>query len=112
VPDVADRQLLAALRLSGAGCVMVLLAPPGLCGWSFLPGWSPSDPLTVSTESLSLPATLSGDRRLRDNPVDAQSWDGGGWSASRCSGGMAGNRDTGPFSRPWSQEHRRGDSRE
>jgi hypothetical protein len=58
VPEVANHDLLAALRLSGAACVMDLLAPPGLWGWSFLRGWSPPDPVRVAIDTLSLPATL------------------------------------------------------
>jgi len=67
VPEVAHHDLLAALRLSGAACVMDLLAPPGLWGWSFLRGWSPPDPLRVAIDTLSLPATF---RAIDDFGID------------------------------------------
>jgi hypothetical protein len=58
VPEVVDHQLLATLRLSGAAGVMYLLAPPGLCGWSFLTGWKPPDPMTVAVETLGTALTF------------------------------------------------------
>jgi hypothetical protein len=55
VPEAAELDLLAGLHLSPARPVLFVLAPPGLFGWSFLPGWSPPDPLTVTPQSVGLP---------------------------------------------------------
>ena len=57
IPETADKNLLATLALSSARRVMFLLAPPGLCGWSFEPGWSVPDPMTVPLDSIGTPWT-------------------------------------------------------
>ena len=58
IPDVIDLQTLATLHLSSARSVMHLLAPPGLWGWSFLPGWEPVDPHRVDVHTVGLPASF------------------------------------------------------
>jgi hypothetical protein len=58
VPEAIDLQTLATLYLSTARCVMHLLAPPGLWGWSFLPGWEPVDPHRVDVHAVGLPASF------------------------------------------------------
>jgi hypothetical protein len=58
VPEAVDFRTLATLHLSSARCVMLLLAPPGLCGWSFLPGWEPVDLQTVDVHAVGLPASF------------------------------------------------------
>jgi len=58
VPDAVDLRTLATLHMSSARCVMHLLAPPGLWGWSFLPGWEPVDPHAVDVHAVGLPASF------------------------------------------------------
>jgi hypothetical protein len=48
--------LFLACHLSAARTVVDLLGPPGLYGWSFLPGWSPGDSLTLEPASVGTPA--------------------------------------------------------
>jgi len=55
IPETADKNLLATLVLSSARRVMLLLAPPGLCGWSFEPGWTVPDPITVPLDAIGTP---------------------------------------------------------
>jgi hypothetical protein len=45
--------------LSGVPSVLLVLAPPGLFGWSFRDSWTSSDPLTVPPDSLSTVETFS-----------------------------------------------------
>ena len=42
-----DPLALAAAAFSAARSILLVLAPLGLFGWSFEPGWRPPDPLTV-----------------------------------------------------------------
>jgi hypothetical protein len=58
VPEAIDLRTLATLHLSSARCVMNLLAPPGLWGWSFLPDWEPVDPHMVDVDTVGLPASF------------------------------------------------------
>ena len=58
VPEAIELRTLATLYLSNARGVMHLLAPPGLWGWSFLPGWEPVDPHMVDVHSVGLPASF------------------------------------------------------
>ena len=44
-------------HLSGARTVVLLLGPPGLCGWSFLTGWAPPDLVTMDTATVGTPAS-------------------------------------------------------
>jgi len=55
VPEVFDLIRMAALHLSGAQCVVLALAPPGLFGWSFLSGWTPRDPGEVAPIDVGTP---------------------------------------------------------
>src|SRR4051794_6107692 len=53
---VDDPLVSARLALSPARVVLLLLAPPGLCGWPFTdPGWELPDPLTVEIASVGRP---------------------------------------------------------
>ncbi len=45
-------------HLSGARPVVLLLGPPGLCGWSFLAGWSAPDLLTVDASTVGTSASF------------------------------------------------------
>jgi hypothetical protein len=47
LPDGLRPDLFLATHLSGAHTVVLMLGPPGLCGWSFLAGWEPPDLLEV-----------------------------------------------------------------
>jgi hypothetical protein len=53
VPD-----LVAAAVVSGARPVMLMLAPPGLFGWSFRSGWSLPDPNDVPLDTVGTPGTF------------------------------------------------------
>ena len=55
IPETAEKNLLATLALSSARRVMLLLAPPGLCGWSFEPGWTVPDSMTVPLDAIGTP---------------------------------------------------------
>jgi hypothetical protein len=55
VPEATDPGLFGALHLSGSRTVVYLLAPPGLWGWSFLTGWVPSNPDSVSFDAVGTP---------------------------------------------------------
>jgi glycosyltransferase involved in cell wall biosynthesis len=48
----------ARLALSPARAVILLLAPPGLFGWSFLGDWSPLHPRETSMESVARPESF------------------------------------------------------
>jgi hypothetical protein len=48
-----DPLVFGSIALSEARPVLLLLAPAGLCGWSFEPGWSLPDPLTVDLGTIS-----------------------------------------------------------
>jgi hypothetical protein len=50
--------LASAALPSGARPVIVLLAPPGLFGWSFRSGWTVPDPAVVPLDSLGTPETF------------------------------------------------------
>jgi hypothetical protein len=52
---VPDPLVYARLALSPAHPVLMLLAPPGLCGWPFSAEWSEPDPLTVPLEAVGRP---------------------------------------------------------
>jgi hypothetical protein len=54
-PEGASLDILATAALSEAKWVIHLLAAPGLMGWSFLPNWSPPNPMVVPIDSLGLP---------------------------------------------------------
>lgn len=58
IPEAPDIELLATAHLSSARWVLHMLAPPGLWGWSFRPGWSEGDPMRVPVESVGTPATF------------------------------------------------------
>jgi hypothetical protein len=49
--------LYLSAHLSGARTVVLLLGPPGLCGWSFQAGWSPPDLAVVDVATVGTPAT-------------------------------------------------------
>jgi hypothetical protein len=53
----ADPLAFGAVALSAARPVLLLLAPAGLMGWSFEPGWSLPDPQTVDLDSVNRPAS-------------------------------------------------------
>jgi hypothetical protein len=56
VPEAIEIEVLTAVHLSRARGVMYLLAPLGLCGWSFLDGWREGrDPRTVPLDSVGRP---------------------------------------------------------
>jgi len=44
--------------LGPARAIMLVLAVPGLFGWSFRGGWSPPDPTTVPLEAFDVPGSL------------------------------------------------------
>jgi hypothetical protein len=50
---VEDPLVYARLALSPARVVLMVLMPPGLCGWPFAAGWTPPDPLTVDPDSVA-----------------------------------------------------------
>jgi hypothetical protein len=50
-----DPMAYARLAFSPARTVLLLLAPPGLFGWSFAPGWSRPSALTVDLTQLARP---------------------------------------------------------
>ena len=52
IPETADKDLLATVALSSARRVMMLLGPPGLCGWSFEPGWTVPDSMTIPLDTI------------------------------------------------------------
>jgi glycosyltransferase involved in cell wall biosynthesis len=52
---VEDPLVYARLALSPARVVLMVLAPPGLCGWPFTANWSVPDPLTADPESVARP---------------------------------------------------------
>ena len=52
-----DPLAFGAVALSAARPVLLLLAPAGLMGWSFEPGWSLPDPLTVDLDAVDRPAS-------------------------------------------------------
>jgi hypothetical protein len=52
---VEDPLVYARLALSPARLVLMVLAPPGLCGWPFSAGWSLPDHLAVDPESVARP---------------------------------------------------------
>lgn len=54
----------ARVALSPASTVLMLLAPPGLFGWSFTSGWSLPDPLTASIGQLARPEQFRAMRAL------------------------------------------------
>lgn len=58
LPEAPDLDALTALAFSQARLVMYLLAPPGLWGWSFEPGWERPDPLSVPLDSLGRPVSF------------------------------------------------------
>jgi D-inositol-3-phosphate glycosyltransferase len=61
VPEgIEDPAVHARLALSPARTVLLVLAPPGLFGWSFAPGWSPPDPLTVPVDAVARPEHFRG----------------------------------------------------
>lgn len=55
IPEAAHLDLHLAAYLSGAAVVLVLLAPPGLCGWDFTPGWVRPDLHTVRVDAVGTP---------------------------------------------------------
>jgi hypothetical protein len=58
VPEAYDIELFAAISLSHARGVVMLLAPPGLWGWSFRSGWRPPDPNSVPVDAVGTPETF------------------------------------------------------
>jgi hypothetical protein len=54
----------AEIFLSGVPAVLLVLAPPGLFGWSFRDSWSLPDPLTVPLDSVGTVETFSAITRL------------------------------------------------
>ncbi|HEY0632901.1 MAG TPA: glycosyltransferase [Thermoleophilaceae bacterium] len=52
---VEDPLVYAHLALSPARVVLMVLAPPGLCGWPFAAGWSVPDHLSVDPVSVARP---------------------------------------------------------
>jgi hypothetical protein len=59
LPEAAEVDLIATTQLSGCRRVFVLLAPPGLWGWSFLPGWAgPADGSEVGLNSVGRPESF------------------------------------------------------
>ena len=58
VPEAADLRLYATVQLSGAKPLMLVLAPPGLSGWSFLFDWELPDPRTVPVDAVGTPASF------------------------------------------------------
>ncbi len=59
-----DPDLFLTAHLSGARTVVLLLGPPGLCGWSFQAGWSPADLTVVDVATVGTPATYQAMARL------------------------------------------------
>lgn len=57
LPEAADLRIFAAVHLSGARPLMMVLAPPGLSGWSFGFNWHLPDPLTVPVDAVGTPAS-------------------------------------------------------
>ena len=61
VPEgIDDPSIHARLSLSPARVIMMVLGPPGLIGWSFAPGWSRPDPLTVEVDAVARPEHFRG----------------------------------------------------
>ncbi|HEX6262974.1 MAG TPA: hypothetical protein VF097_09025 [Actinomycetota bacterium] len=59
VPEGWERPLAyGRVALSPARAVLLLLAPPGLFGWSFEESWAPPDPLTVAIEDVARPESF------------------------------------------------------
>jgi hypothetical protein len=58
VPEAYDIELFAAISLSHARGVVMLLAPPGLWGWSFRSGWRPPDPNSVPVDAVGTADTF------------------------------------------------------
>lgn len=58
VPETVPPHLVATAVLSEARWVLALLAPPGLWGTSFLPGWTQPDPHTVPIEQIGRPESF------------------------------------------------------
>jgi hypothetical protein len=58
VPEALPIDEYAPALLSGARWAIHLLAPPGLWGWSFVPGWEPPDPVRVPLASIGRPETF------------------------------------------------------
>jgi glycosyltransferase involved in cell wall biosynthesis len=48
----------ARVALSPARAVLLLLGPPGLVGWPFLPDWSPKDPSVTPVASVARPESF------------------------------------------------------
>lgn len=59
-----DPLAFASIAFSAARPVLVLLAPPGLMGWSFEQGWTLPDPLTVDLASINRPSSYRAMRSL------------------------------------------------
>jgi len=56
IPEGEARiHLFAHAMLSPARTILLLLGPPGVCGWSFAPGWKAVDMLTVSLDRVGRP---------------------------------------------------------
>jgi hypothetical protein len=64
IPEASNLDLLTLAVLSEARWVMYLLAPPGLSGWSFQPGWTRPDPMVVPIEAVGAPETFEAIDRL------------------------------------------------
>lgn len=55
VPEGKPAITFAQIALSRARLILLVLAPPGLFGWSFSDGWSHPNPLDVDIESVARP---------------------------------------------------------
>jgi hypothetical protein len=61
VPEgIDDPAIHARLSLSPARVILMLLAPPGLIGWSFTAGWERPDPVTVDLDAVARPEHFRG----------------------------------------------------
>ncbi len=58
LPEAGHHDLFLACHLSEAATVVAVLAPPGLCGWDFTPGWEQPDPMTVPLDAVATPASF------------------------------------------------------
>jgi hypothetical protein len=59
LPETADRDLIAAVVLSAAKGVVMMLAPPGLYGSSLHTDWERPDPLTVDPNDVGRPESFA-----------------------------------------------------